>query len=130
MIATCLWGVWGFLGKLASRSVAYEALILLGTIGGFLVFPVYMGMFHREFKFEWNSASYYYAILAGVVGNMGGLFFYRAISKGEASRVVVMTATYPVLTVLLSIFILREEITTYKILGICLAIAGIYFLSR
>lgn len=130
VITACLWGVWGFFSKLASRSVTPKNLLLLGSLGGILVLPIYISMFYKQFRFEWNCPNYYYAILGGIAGSIGGVFFYQAISKGEISRIVVITAMYPIITVLLSLVILHERLTPYKIAGICFALIGLYFLSK
>ncbi len=129
-LCTCMWGTWGFLGKMASRSVASKNLILLGVLGGLIIYPLYFLLFHKSFSFSWKNPDFYFAVIGGIIGSLGAIFFYLALSKGEASRVVVTTAMYPVLTVLLSFLILREGISVSKIMGIVFALVGIFFLSR
>jgi transporter family protein len=125
-----MWGIWGLFGKLATRTVTSKNLILLGVIGAVFIYPIYFLMFHKNFRFEPKTIDYYYGILAGIIGSTGAIFFYLALAKGEASRVVVMTALYPAITVLLSFVLLREPLSVYKIIGIVLAITGIFFLSK
>jgi uncharacterized membrane protein len=60
---------------------------------------------------------------------IGVIFFYRALSTGDASRVVVFTALYPLIAVILSVLILHESITLYKVIGIVCALAAVIFLS-
>lgn len=129
LAAVCLWGLWGFCGKLASRSVASQDLLLLTLLGNIIVFPIYVALFGRHFKFLWQNADYYFAIISGVVGAIGAMFFYLAMSKAEVSRVVVVTAIYPVITVILACLFLHESMTAYKLLGMVLALFGIYLLS-
>lgn len=129
-IALGLWGFWGFLGKVASRSVASRNLLLLSSIGSLLVFPIFLAIFHKHFRFIWHDADYYYAIIGGTAGALGGLFFYWAISRGEASRVVIVTAMYPIVTVILAWFFLKEPLTIQKIAGIVFAVLGICLLTR
>ena len=130
LIALSLWGVWGVFGKLAERSLAAGTLVLLGATGGLLVFPIYMAIFHRDFAFQWDKPEYYFALLTGVVGSIGALFFYFALTQGEASRVVVVTALYPVITVLLAFFFLDEPLGWQKVIGIGLALAGVLLLAK
>lgn len=130
LVTVGLWGVWGVFGKLAARSVTAETLMLLGSIGGLLVFPVYVAIFHRHLRFSWDRPDYYFAVLAGVLGTIGALFYYQALAHGEASRVVAVTAIYPVVTVLLVYLFLREPLNAQKIIGIALAVAGVLLLSR
>lgn len=128
-LCTTMWGVWGFFGKLASRTVGSKNLILLGTVGALIIYPVYFLLFFGNFKFEWKVPAYYFALLAGIVGSLGAIFFYLALSKGEASRVVVFTALYPALTVLLSFLLLKEPLSLYKMAGIAFAVVGMLLLS-
>jgi transporter family protein len=130
LITAFFWGLWGIFAKLASRSMGSRNLLLLGTMGSILAFPVFLAMFHKQLKFDWTSINFYYALLGGVIGSIGCLFFYQALARGEASKVVVMTAMYPAITVVLSILVLAEKPTIYKIAGICCALMSIYFLSK
>ncbi len=129
-LCTTMWGVWGLFGKLASKTVTSRNLILLGTIGAIVIYPIYFLLFFKDLKFDWKAPAYYYALLAGLVGSLGAIFFYLALAKGEASKVVVITALYPALTVLLSILVLKESMAPHKIAGIVFAIVGVLLLSR
>ncbi len=129
LIATLCWGLWGFFGKLATRQVNENSLIILGIVGALVVYPVYILMYHKGFNWEWSNPHYYLALLAGLVGGLGTLFFFMALTRGEASRVVVISALYPVITVLLSVLLLGELVTLKKIAGILLALGGIVLLA-
>lgn len=128
--AMILWGGWGFFERLAARSVAPRNLVLLGSIGSMLVFPLFVALFHKHLRFDWHNADYYSAVIGGFVGALGGLFFYWAISRGEASRVVTVTAMYPVVTLVLAALFLREPFTIQKTAGIAFAMLGIVLLAR
>lgn len=129
-LCTFMWGIWGLFGKLAARGVTSKNLILLGTIGAIIIYPIYFLFLYRDLRFDWKTPACYYALLAGIVGSLGAIFFYFALSKGEASKVVVVTAIYPALTVLLSFILLKETMSPFKIAGIILALAAIFLLSR
>lgn len=130
LAAVALWGLWGFFGKSASRSMGPESLMLLGSLGGVLVFPVYLSLFPGHFRFVWHDLSSYLAVAAGMTGSLGALFYYFALSRGEVSRVVFVTAAYPVVTVILAWAFLREPLTLQKSVGMLLVLAGVYLLAR
>ncbi len=130
LICTCCWGFWGFFGKLASRTLEAQNLMLLSAFGALCLFPFTALIFYKYFTFETNQMNYYYAILGGFVGSLGGLFFFLSINKGEASKVVCITALYPVITVILTYFILKEPLSASKLAGIVLAICSVYLLSK
>jgi transporter family protein len=51
------------------------------------------------------------------------------VSKGKASVVITMTALYPLVTILLSFFFLRETITIKQGIGILFALLAMLFLA-
>jgi transporter family protein len=127
--ALALWGLWGTFGKLAARSLAPTALLLLSYGGIVLVFPIMLALYARGGQLRTLAPESAYALLSGFIAGLGFLFFYLALSTGEAARVVVVTATYPIVTVLVAALFLGEPITMKSALGITLAITGILLLS-
>lgn len=125
-----VWGTWGFFARMAARSVTPQNLVLLGAIGGLLMYPIFFAIFHEHLKFNWHNADCYYAVIGGILGTIGALLFFWAISRGEASRVVPITAMYPVITVILAWLFLKEPLTAQKITGIVFAMLGVCLLSR
>jgi transporter family protein len=130
LTAVGLWGSWGFCGKLASRSLAPQNLLMLACLGSLTVFPLYAALFFKHLEFSWQRADCYYALIGGAAGALGGLFFYLAIAKGEASLVVPVTAIYPVVTLALACIFLKEPLSVQKGIGIALAVLGVCLLSR
>lgn len=123
------WGLWGFLGKLGSRSISPGHLLLLTYTGIVLVYPVVLALYAQGFSPEWRAPDHYYALASGLVCGLGFPLFYLALSGGDATRVVVITATYPVVTVLLAMLFLHEPLTLKAGMGTALSIAGILMLS-
>ncbi|MGH8509737.1 MAG: EamA family transporter [Gammaproteobacteria bacterium] len=123
------WGVWGALGKLAARTLAPPSLMLLAYAGIVAVFPLLLVLFWRSFAPRWDSIDNVYAIASGVFAGLGFLCFYLALTTGEVARVVVITATYPIVTVLIAVLLLGEPMSLRMLLGTTLAIAGILILA-
>ncbi len=130
LIALFFWGLWGFCEKVASRSVVPGTLIILSALGSLSVFPIYLLMFARQFRFSWQNPDYYMSVAGGMAGAVGGIFFYFAISQGEASRVVTVTSLYPMISVVLAHLFLNEPLTSQKIVGIACAVAAMILLTR
>lgn len=125
-----LWGFWGFFGKLASFSMRGESLLLFSSIGWIITFPLFYFLYRDIFHSTPLGVDVIWAILSGIAGSLGVLFFYFALARGEATRVVAITAAYPLVTAILAFIILREAFTISKIIGLFFALLGIYFLSR
>jgi bacterial/archaeal transporter family protein len=69
------------------------------------------------------------ALMTGILGFSGALLFLYAASKGPISLVAVLSALYPVITVLLSITILKEVISIKQWLGIALGLASMILIA-
>lgn len=129
LVALVLWGLWGVFGKLAARSLPPSALLLLSYCGIVLVFPIVLILCVRGIRLPTLDVHSAYALLSGLIVGFGFLFFYLALGAGETSRVVLVTATYPVVTVLIAAAWLGEPITVKSALGIMLAVSGVLLLS-
>lgn len=92
--------------------------------------PVYFFLFKEKVKLIELNVGILWAVLLGIVGSVGTLLFYLAISKGEASKTVAITASYPMITLLIAVPILSEQLTSGKILGTALTVVGIYLVSK
>lgn len=66
------------------------------------------------------------AIFAGLLGM---LTYYSALRLGATSKIVPLAATYPLITVFLSILLLGENVTLCRIIGTILIITGIWFVK-
>lgn len=66
-------------------------------------------------------------LLAGVLG----MFTYFSLLKtGVASKVVPLTAAYPLVTAILALLFLGEKLTFMRLFGILLTITGLVILQR
>lgn len=65
-------------------------------------------------------------ICAGLIGQI--TYFY-ALKFGEASRIVPLVGSFPLLTVLLAMLLLGESLTWTKLSGAILVAAGIFLLK-
>lgn len=64
-----------------------------------------------------------------VAGLLGQFAFYSALKWGEASVVVPVAATYPLVALLVSVVFLGEAFTVQKLVGICLVVGGVVLLK-
>ena len=65
-------------------------------------------------------------LMAGLLGTWAYLI---AMKSGEASQVVPLSATYPLVTALLSYLVLKENMTFNKIVGTVFVVLGIWLLK-
>jgi transporter family protein len=129
LLTTGFWGLWGFFGKMATRTVTSQTLLLLASLGCIAALLLCIGIYVKSSSVSLNNPDHLYGFLSGFALIIGLLFFYRALAHGEATRVVIITATYPLVTLILAYLFLKEPVTFQKALGVILALSGIFFLS-
>ena len=127
LLAMVTFGAWGFFPKLAVIYITPQSALIYQVIGGLLVGIVGLAMI--KFKPETHPLGIIYALLTGITGVLGTLFYYAAASKGQISIVVSLTALYPLITILLAVIFLHETLVLKQIIGLCFAVAAILLLA-
>jgi len=61
-----------------------------------------------------------------MAGLLGMITYFTALKKGATSQIVPIAAAYPLVTAMLSVAILRENVTPFRLLGTALIILGIW----
>jgi len=128
LMAMGLWGVWGFLSKVAAQQLPPQAIYLLATCGHVVVIGyLWAG---GGLAVPWHPWGLATGLGAGLSMAFGSLFFFRALAGGEATVVVPLTAIYPLVTVVLSWAFLQEGLTPRHLAGISLALLAVWLLSK
>lgn len=124
--AAVAWGVADYMARFATRRVgAFRALMFMQLVG-FLVLTVCMaatGHWTKFFPaFRWSIWAW--IVLTGVISVFGALALYRSFEVGVLALVSPIAASYPALTVLLSI-ITGERLTRAHAAGVATVIFGV-----
>jgi bacterial/archaeal transporter family protein len=128
ILALITWGFWGFFPKLASLHMTAQSASFYEVIGG-VIFGIIL-LFIMGFKLQVNVSGMTFGILAGFTALLGGLFLLYAFSSGsKVGPAIVITALYPIITIILSFFILHETINIKQGIAMILALAAIILFS-
>ena len=117
------WGIWGFIPKITTKYInplsasVYEGL-------GSAIFGLII-LFVLSFRPETHPKGVTLAFITGLLGMLGALFYLFAMLKGKVSVIVTMTALYPIITISLAYFILKEPITLKEGIGMVFAFVAI-----
>lgn len=125
LLSLVFWGLWGYLSKVSGSGIDWKIPLALFSISMMAVMVSLSPSTLRESVANLHTV----AILAGITGAIGFLFFYRALHLGPASTVIPITSMYIVVAVLLAFFFSGEAVTVRKSAGILLAVASIALLS-
>jgi len=127
LLALFSFGLWGFFSKLAIIHIDSKSALIFQTVGVLIV-----GLFtlsSLDFKPATDMKGLSFGLLTGIAYGVGCLFYLIAADKGKITTVVTLTALYPLITIALSFFLLRETITLKQCMGIFLALVAIFFMS-
>ncbi len=71
----------------------------------------------------------FFIMMSGLFAGILGMYFsYKSIETGEVSRVVGVSAAYPMITFILALFFHGEQFTPGKLAGISCIIGGVFLL--
>ena len=134
LLTISFWGVSPIFEKVALRSVEPFTALFIRTGICFAVmvfafpflvpdgFSTLIGLSLKDYTF---------LALSGIVGGILGKLTYFALLRIEsASKIVPLTATYPLVATFLGILFLKESLTLEKILGAILVTSGIVLLFK
>ena len=129
MITVAGWGFYHNACKLASHTLSPAAIPIVGVFCATTLAPLYYWMLHRTpIKFSWQGVGW--ATAAYYASALGSLAYMYVLSKSEVSQVVSISTSYPILTMLIAVFFMGEEMTTHKFFGLLLVLAGVFVSSR
>jgi len=125
LFSTFLYGLWSFFSKLATHHIDSYSVLVYETCGIILV--ALSVLVRIDFRPQINAWGIFYGFLVGIFGVLATLCFLLAVSQGQVSVVITLTALYPVVSIVLAALILKEPITIRKGIGIALAITAMLF---
>lgn len=117
-----LWGLWSFIPKITTKYISPKSAVLFEAMGGVLIAVTVL--FSVKFKPDIHPIGVLLATTTGILGVAGALCFLYAASKGPISLIAVLSALYPVITIVLAMFFLNESISIKQCLGIALGLGA------
>ena len=130
-LTVCLWGMTPFIEKIGLKNVNPLQALFIRTFSA-LIGIFFATFITSSFKFSslnWKSISI--LSLSGITGGFLGMLTYFTLLKAkEASQVVPLTSTYPLVTTILAIVFLKEDLNFYKALGTLFIVIGIYLIFK
>lgn len=128
LLALAMWGIWGFLPKVALIQFKPESVLIWQGIGAAL--STFLFFLFSPFSLQTSNLGIMAGVGVGIFAFLGSLFFIFALSTGKASAVVTLTALYPLITIFLAILFLGETLTIRMFLGVIFAVIAIYLMGH
>jgi transporter family protein len=127
LLGATAWGFWALFTKLATRSAAPPAVLVISYLVAGVIGVGFLLSSPADFSMETRDLGW--AVAAGVATGLGSLFYYTGLDAGSVSVVSTVTALYFVVSVILGVLVLGEVLTLQKGLGILLAVVAVGLLA-
>jgi uncharacterized membrane protein len=124
LITTAFWGVWGAFAGLPARNGFPETLTY--CVWALTMIPPALFALHRiGWRLQVDGKSILLGSIIGLLGAGGQMVLFRAVQTGPAYLIFPLIALSPVVTIALSLLILKERASRLGTLGIVLALASL-----
>ena len=127
-ITTAFWGVWGAFIEVPEKA-GFPATLGYSVWALTMVPCALVALGLAGWKLDRDRKSVLLATIVGLTGAGGQLLLFEALRQGPAYLVFPLISLYPVLTVLLSLTLLRERTSRRATVGIALSMPAIAMLS-
>lgn len=130
VLSTLLWGAWTIFEKKLTGTGSLYWVNAYYVMAEVTAAPFYIWAalkFGGPFQMNWSMAGWAYAAWAANAGaTMIGLYL---LSRFDAGWVTSITAAYPLVTVVLAVLFLGEQLSVPAIIGAVLVAIGLVLLS-
>jgi drug/metabolite transporter (DMT)-like permease len=127
-----LWGISAFLNRLSvERMPPLLMQVIVGSVFLFYI-PVALRLtgINNPLSYKWSAYSVILTAIATLCSIAANVLLYTSLkgnTNSGASNMLV--SLYPIVTLILSVFILHETFTITKIIGIMVMVVGAYLLA-
>lgn len=128
LITTIFWGVWGALIEIPEKA-GFPATLGYCVWALTMIIPAFFALKNNHWKLETNRKAILIGLIIGFLGSAGQLVLFHVLIIGPAYLVFPIISLSPLLTILMSYFLLKERTSTRSWTGIILALIAIPLLS-
>lgn len=128
IVMLLFFGVWGITAKLAMKQIGLQ-IVIWAQVASTAVFPLYFVLFKDMLPLKLETGAIAWALVTGALGIGGTIMLYLLLRVAPTSIIIPLSSLYPLITIVLSFLILREQITPQQWIGIAFALAAIALLS-
>jgi drug/metabolite transporter (DMT)-like permease len=128
IITTVFWGIWGALIEIPEKA-GFPATLGYCVWALTMIPPALVALRLAGWKLEHDRRSVIYGMIVGVLGAGGQLILFQALRDGPAFIVFPLVSLSPLVTITLSLALLKERTRLKGWLGILTALVAIPLLS-
>jgi transporter family protein len=121
----CL-GAFGVTGKLALATLSWPTLVFWTGAGYVVTASLLLALGRVHFAITPGTA---WAVLSALLVIVGLISAYIALGAGDVTKVVSISAAYPVVTLILAASFLAESVSAGRLLGTLLVVTGVVLVT-
>ena len=130
LIVAAIWGLAPIFEKMSLKElnpmfVLFVRIVLVTC----LILPFYLTSNSFSSILSLNLKNILLILIPGVLAVLGIYLYFNALVGSSASKIVPLTATYPLFTCFYGYLFLKEQITLETIIGTALIILGVFVLN-
>jgi len=135
LLCILLWGVSSFLNRLSvERMPPLLMQVIVGSVFFFYI-PVALKLtgegFHNPLHYKWSPYSVILTVIATLCSIGANVLLYTSLKGDNQSGVSsMMISLYPVVTLILSVFILHQHFSIWKFVGVAVMLLGAWMLTK
>lgn len=119
-----LWGVWGaFAGISAQRGFPETLVYCVWALT--MILPAVVVMQREKWRLDRDPRSILYGLLIGLTGAGGQMILFYAVTTGPAYLIFPIISLSPLITILMSLVLLKERTSRLGALGVALALIAL-----
>jgi uncharacterized membrane protein len=125
-----MWGLQAYLMKSSAASISPEGLFVYMAATAVLLCPFALWMTDFSVPINWGLSGMYLSGSLQLLNSVGALLLIYAIRWGKAIIVVPMVnGLFPLVTIVISLFIYRRIPSAYNLIGVLLALIAILLMA-
>ncbi|MEP6951358.1 MAG: DMT family transporter [Ginsengibacter sp.] len=128
LITTISWGVWGAFIEIPEKA-GFPATLGYIVWALTMIIPSVIALKRTGWILEKNKKAVKFGLIIGILGSAGQLILFQALRTGPAYLVFPFVSLSPLVTILLSLWLLKEKASFKSWIGIIIALIAIPLLS-
>jgi len=128
IVTTSFWGIWGALIEIPEKA-GFPATLGYAVWALTMIPPALVALKVIDWKLEYDKRSILLGAIIGFTGAGGQLILFQALRMGPAYMIFPIISMSPVVTIVLSLFFLKERASGRGWVGIIIALVAIVLLS-
>lgn len=131
IVTTLLWGTTPIIEKIGlARVDPFIGVTIRSTIVTIALLMLTFLLGKGRALIELEGRSIFIFGLSGLMAGLLGMWtYYTALKIGSTSKIVPISACYPLITAILSVLILKEGLTLLRVIGTTLIVIGIWLVK-